>query len=71
METANKKISVMLKQKKDGKPKRKTKMMIFLWLKPLERELLSDLLVLKVPLFQNQNIDLREEITTQSKEPKT
>ena len=71
MEMESKKSTAMLKQKKDGKPKRKTKMMIFSWLKLLERELLLDLLVLKVPLFQNLNIDLREEITTQSKEPKT
>ena len=65
MEMESKKSTAMLKQKKDGKPKRKTKMMIFSWLKLLERELLLDLLVLKVPLFQNLNIDLREEITTQ------
>jgi len=40
-------------------------------LKLLERKLLSNLLVLRVPLFQNLNTDLRKETTTQSKEPKT
>ena len=62
----NKKNSVMLKQKTNGF----LKMTIFSWLKPLEKKLLSNLLVLKVPLFQT-NIDKREEITTQLKEPKT
>ena len=65
MEMENKKSTAMLKQKENGKLKTK----IFLWLKLSDKKLLSNLLVLRVPLFQNLKRP-REEITTQSKEPK-
>ncbi len=61
----NKKSTAMLKQKENGKLKTK----IFLWLKLSDKKLPSNLLVLKVLLFQNLKRP-REEITTQSKEPK-
>jgi hypothetical protein len=62
----SKKNSAMLKQKKDGRLQTK----IFSWLKLLDRKLLSNLLVLRVPLFQRLQRP-REEITIQSKELKT
>ena len=66
--------SMVMESKKNSamhKQKIKMKMMIFLWLKLLERKWLLNLLVLKVPLFQILNLIRSAEIIIQLLELKT